>query len=177
MAKKKEGLMKIGVIGPNTSICSDELYEFGRKIGECLAEMQATILCGGMGGFMESVCRGAKESKNTYNGQTIGILPGEDDSQANPYIDISISTGMGIARNIIIVNSSELLIAGGGGAGTLSEIAFAWQKGKTVLCLQGFGGWSEELAGRDLDKRKKNLLVSIETIENLHAFIKNYPKR
>ncbi len=169
--------MKIGIIGPNASMCPEVLYMFGVQIGSLLASLGATIICGGMGGFMEAVCKGVKESQNTYPAQTIGILPGEDDSSANPYIDISIPTGIGIARNLIIINSSDLLVAGGGGAGTLSEIAFAWQKEKKVLCLKGFGGWSEELAGRNLDERKKDILIPINTLEDLKSSLLLHFKR
>ncbi|GAH11670.1 unnamed protein product, partial [marine sediment metagenome] len=79
------------------------------------------LICGGRGGVMEAACKGAKEEK----GITIGVLPGNDKENANPYIDIPIVTGMGEARNVIIARSSDAVIAIAGKYGTLSEIAFA----------------------------------------------------
>jgi uncharacterized protein (TIGR00725 family) len=106
-------------------------------------------------------------SPGTFNGQTIGILPEDTSTEANPFIDVTIPTGIGIARNIVIINTADIIIAAGGGSGTLSELAFAWQKGKTVLCLSQFGGWASELAGKDIDNRNKGLLVKVETIEEI----------
>ena len=142
-------MYKIGVIGPNESGCSDKLYRFGQELGARVSSSERIIICGGLGGFMEGVCRGAKQSPKTFAGQTIGILPGEDASVANSFIDVPIPTGIGIARNLVIVRSADILIAAGGGAGTLSEIAFAWQTEE-----HGGGGnyryqdyWHQNLSG------------------------------
>ena len=164
-------MLKIGVIGPNQSGCSEELYKYGVDLGSQLAATQSHIICGGMGGFMEAICKGVKQSVDTFKGQTVGILPGETAVNANNYVDLAIPTGLGIARNIIIINSSDIIIAAGGGAGTLSELAFAWQKKKKVLCITEFGGWAEELSGRNLDGRIEGLLVPIETIEEILTHI------
>lgn len=160
-------MQKIGIIGPNSSHCSEKLYEFGVELGEKLFYSNRILICGGMGGFMEAVCCGAKKNPNTFNGQTIGILPTDDESSANPHIDIPIPTGIGVARNLIIINSSDILITAGGGAGTLSEISFAWQKRKRVLCVTSFGGWAKELAGISLDSRAEGLLVPVSNIEEI----------
>ena len=160
-------MKKIGIIGPNTKMCSKELYDFGEQLGLQLASKDRTIVCGGLGGFMEAVCKGIKQSQNTFDGQTIGILPEDNDNNANPFIDIAIPTGTGIARNIFIVRTADIIIAAGGGAGTLSEIAFAWQLGKKVLCVTQFDGWAKELAGRDLDNRNSGLLIPVNTIDEI----------
>ena len=160
-------MKKIGVIGPNKSMCSKELYEFGVELGLQISAGDRNIICGGLGGFMEAVCKGAKQSGKTFSGQTIGILPDEIKDDANPYIDIPIATGTGIARNLIIVNSSDIIIAAGGGAGTLSEIAFAWQKKKTVLCVTLFDGWAKEMAGKNLDNRASGLLIPVNSIDEI----------
>ena len=136
-------------------MCSEDIYDFGVQLGLHIATKDRTIICGGHGGFMEAVCKGAKQSQDTFSGQTVGILPDENADKANPYIDLAIPTGAGIARNIIIVRTAEILIAAGGGAGTLSEIAFAWQLGKKVLCVTLFDGWAKELAGKNLDERRR----------------------
>jgi uncharacterized protein (TIGR00725 family) len=100
-------------------------------------------------------------------GQTVGILPGEISSSANQYIDTAIPTGEGIGRNIIIVRTADIIIAAGGGAGTLSEIALAWQLEKKVLCVTLFDGWAKELAGKNLDHRQSGLLIPVDSIEEI----------
>ncbi len=164
-------LKKIGVIGPGAPLCGNDLYDFGVSLGEAVATKDRVIICGGLGGFMEAVCRGVKQSPETFSGQTLGILPGDDPESANPFIDVAIPTGMGIARNGIIVKTSDIIIAAGGGAGTLSELAFAWQHHKTVLCVTAFGGWSRELAGRNLDERAAGLLIGVRTIEDIRRYL------
>jgi len=164
-------MKKIGIIGPNKSVCSKELYDFGVELGKQIATKDDAIICGGLGGFMEAVCKGAKLSPDTFNGQTIGILPDDISKNANPYIDIAILTGMGVARNIIIINTADIIVAAGGGAGTLSELAFAWQKKKRVLCLTEFGGWSNELAGTNLDKRADGLLIEVNSIDEIKKYL------
>jgi uncharacterized protein (TIGR00725 family) len=102
------------------------------EVGRLIAKAGATLICGGRGGIMEAACRGAVEAK----GLTIGILPSENIREANPYVKIPIATGIGIGRNIIIVNTAQVLIAIAGQYGTLSEIAFALQSGKPVIGLK-----------------------------------------
>jgi uncharacterized protein (TIGR00725 family) len=108
-----------------------------RSVGGRLAARGAVLVCGGLGGVMEAACRGAKEA----GGTTIGILPGGDRAEANPYVDIAIPTGLGEARNALVVRAADALIAVGGGYGTLSEIAFALKAGKRVV---GIGTWDIE---------------------------------
>lgn len=165
--------MKIGIIGPNDSMCSKELYEFGVKLGEQLARHDRTFICGGNGGFMEAVCKGVKNKPGAFSGQTVGILKDDNEDGANPYIDIIIPTGIGIARNIIILRTADIVIAAGGGAGTLSEIAFAWQLNKRVLCVTLFDGWAKELAGRNLDNRQTDLLIPVRSIEEILYFLED----
>ncbi len=166
-------MKKIGIIGPNNKLCSTELYDFGVQLGKQIATKDRTIVCGGLGGFMEAVCKGVKQSSNTFNGQTVGILPDATTDTANPYIDTPIATGQGIARNIIIVNTADIIIAAGGGAGTLSEIAFAWQLEKKVLCVTLFDGWAKELAGRNLDDRQNGLLIPVNSIDEILKYLDN----
>ena len=164
-------IKKIGIIGPNNKMCNGELYDFGVLLGKEIATKDRTFICGGLGGFMEAVCKGIKQSDKNFIGQTVGILPDDSVDNVNPYIDYTIATGLGIARNLIIINSSDIIIAAGGGAGTLSEIAFAWQKKKTVLCVTIFDGWAKELAGKDLDSRAKDLLIPVNSIEEIEKYL------
>jgi uncharacterized protein (TIGR00725 family) len=92
------------------------------------------VVCGGLGGVMEAACRGAKEA----GGQTVGILPGSDRAAANEFVDVAIPTGLGEARNALVVRAADALIAVGGGYGTLSEIALALKAGKRVV---GVDSW------------------------------------
>jgi uncharacterized protein (TIGR00725 family) len=164
----------IGVIGPNHALCSREIYDFGLLLGRRLVDDGFFIACGGMYGVMESVCRGAHNSPMYVTGSTIGFIPSIDRNTANPFCDIVIPTGMGLARNILLVNTSDLLIAVGGGAGTLSEISYAWQTGKTVLCCTQFSGWSADLAGKSLDDRMQQLLIPVNSLEQIRNELKKY---
>lgn len=119
----------IGVIGAGS--CNSETYELARKVGVGIAKMRAILVCGGLGGVMEGACRGASEA----GGQTVGILPGPDRGHANPHVTIPIVTDLGHARNVLIVRSSDLLVAISGGYGTLSEIGIALKLGKPVIGL------------------------------------------
>jgi uncharacterized protein (TIGR00725 family) len=164
-------MIKIGIIGPNVYNCSDNLYDFGITLGKKIATPERVFVCGGKGGFMEAVCKGVKLSESGFQGQTIGILPEDNDKFANPYIDIAIPTGIGIARNLIVINSSDIIIAAGGGSGTLSELAFAWQKNKKTLCVTAFDGWTEKLAGINIDKQNKNLFIPVDNIAEIKSFL------
>jgi uncharacterized protein (TIGR00725 family) len=132
--------MNIAIVGD--SACSAQESKLAETVGALLAEEGATIVCGGLGGVMEAVCRGAKSK----GGLTIGILPGADGSAANPWIDIPIATGMGEARNAVVAKSAQAVIAIGGGYGTLSEIAHAL---KSSIPIIGLNTWSLSRNGRE----------------------------
>jgi uncharacterized protein (TIGR00725 family) len=104
-------------------------------VGAGLASAGAILICGGLGGVMEAACRGAKSA----GGLTIGFLPGLDRAAANPWVDVVIPTGLGEARNLLVVRSASVVIAIDGEYGTLSEIAFALRLGTPVI---GLGTWS-----------------------------------
>ncbi len=125
--------MNIAVIGD--SACTADEARLAQTVGELLAERGATIICGGLCGVMEAVCRGAKKK----DGTTVGILPGDDPGAANPWVDVRVVTGMGEARNAVVVKSAQAVISIGGGYGTLSEIAYALRRGIPVI---GLGTWS-----------------------------------
>jgi uncharacterized protein (TIGR00725 family) len=121
--------IRIGVIG--ASICSAKLAQTAYTVGKLIAENGAVLICGGMGGVMEAACRGAVEA----GGITVGILPGSSAKDGNKYLSIPVVTGIGYARNSIVVQSSQALIAIGGKYGTLSELAYAAQFGVPVVGL------------------------------------------
>lgn len=161
----------VTVIGPNKSQCTSEIYQFGEKLGEALVDAGKFIVTGGMLGIMEAVFKGAHQSSNYQSGMTIGILPGSSKKEANQYADIVIPSGMGISRNQLVVNTGDVVVAIAGGAGTLSEIAFAWQLDKKIICYEGFGGWSEKLAREDLDSRKTDWIKPAQTLEEIIELI------
>jgi uncharacterized protein (TIGR00725 family) len=120
----------IGIIGAGE--CDAGLAEMARALGKAIAEMGAVLVCGGMQGVMSAACQGAKEA----GGLTLGILPGSERSQANRFIDIPVATGLGEARNLLIIRTADVLVAIGGSYGTLSEIGFALKLGKPVIGLK-----------------------------------------
>jgi len=131
--------MRISVIGG--SRVDDRHYDQAREVGRLLAARGHTVVCGGLTGVMEAVCRGAREN----DGHTIGILPGEDYTAANPHVETAVATGMGNARNALVVRNGDAAIAVDGNTGTLSEIALALDAGNPVAALdspriEGVGG-------------------------------------
>ena len=130
----------IGVIGAGTE--AQLTNECARQVGELLARAGCSIICGGREGVMREVARGFREAlaANGTSGHQIvvGILPSNKPEDGNAHLDLAIATGLGEARNSVIVNSAEVYIAIGGEFGTLSEIAYALRLGKTVI---GLGSW------------------------------------
>ena len=131
--------MFIAVIGGST--CSADAAQVAEAVGRRLASRGVALVCGGLGGVMEAACRGAKSA----GGLTVGILPGDDRRSANPHVDIPVVTGMGHARNAIVVKTAQAVIAIDGSYGTLSEIALALQNGIAVI---GLGTWALSLRGQ-----------------------------
>ena len=121
--------MYVSVIGGEH--CSKEIYEMAKEVGRKVAEMGAILITGGRGGVMEAACKGAKEK----GGVTVGILPGSSRHEGNKYLDYVIVTGIGYARNVLVVLNGDIVIAINGHYGTLSEIAFALEFGKPVYGL------------------------------------------
>lgn len=125
-------MLFIAVIGDGRA--SQEAIELAEQTGFQLARRGCALVCGGLGGVMEAACRGAKRG----GGRTVGIIPGDDRRAANPFVDVPIVTGMGEARNALVVKSAQAVIAIGGRYGTLSEIALALKVGVPVV---GLGTW------------------------------------
>lgn len=121
-------MKQIGIVG--ASSCDETTYEIAFLVGKSLAQKKCTVINGGLDGVMEASARGA----HSEGGTVVGILPGEKQF-ANPFIGVSIATNMGHARNMIIVHSSDAIIAIGGGYGTISEISIALKEGKKVVAI------------------------------------------
>jgi hypothetical protein len=122
--------LQVAVIGPGES--SPEESSAAETIGALLARRGAILVCGGLGGVMEAACRGAVQA----GGLTVGIIP--HTGEGNPFVRVTIRTGLSHARNIVVVQSADTVIAVGGAYGTLSEIAIALKLGKPVF---GFRTW------------------------------------
>jgi uncharacterized protein (TIGR00725 family) len=159
-------MIYIGVIGESTTDQSTAGLAY--EVGKLIAQAGALLVCGGLSGVMTEAARGAKSA----GGQTVGILPGDKRDEANQYIDIAIPTGMGEARNVIVVKSSDALIAIGGYYGTLSEIAFALKLGKPIVYLGPQPRWNpgkEGLPGDTIHRAG----TAIEAVERILPAVRN----
>lgn len=132
----------IAVIG--AAECNEQVAALAREVGQELARRAAVLICGGRGGVMEAACEGAKAE----GGTTVGILPGDDRGEANPFVDLPIVTGLGEARNALVVRSADAVIALAGGYGTLSEIGLAFKMGKPVV---GLDTWKLAQGGQPVE--------------------------
>ena len=125
-------MIMVGVIG--ASEADEQLCTVAEHVGEELASRGAIVICGGLTGVMEAVCRGARKR----DGMTVGIIPSDRKEDANPHVQIPIVTGIGVARNAIITRTADVVIAVGGQFGTLSEIGYALSMGKTVVAIDSW---------------------------------------
>lgn len=159
--------MIIAVIG-SSNPPNRELLDLGEDVGRELAKRGVTVVCGGLSGVMEAVCRGAKSE----GGTTIGILPGRVPTDANEYVDIPIVTTMGYSRNIIVVHTGAACIAVGGAFGTLCEIAYALDARIPVV---GLNTWSftETGEGTPIHERIINAVDPVDAVEKAIAAVEH----
>lgn len=149
-------MKKIAVIG--SSSADEKIIGTAREVGKEIAKQNLSLLIGEYAGIMEASARGAKEE----GGTVVGIMRGENEECA-PFIDIQISTGIGRLRSDILINSSDGVIAIGGFAGTLKEIAYAYKIGKPTAVIKGSGGWADKLADSYLDEKKTVKIIGAKT--------------
>lgn len=122
--------VRVAVAG--AGICGSDLADVAEEVGRRVARADAVLICGGLGGVMEAVARGASNE----GGLTVGLLPGRDARAANPYIHVPMPTGLGEGRNLLVARTANVLIAIGGEWGTLSEVAMARKCGVPVVLLR-----------------------------------------
>lgn len=122
----------VSVIGGHS--CTDKVEKVAQELGKKLAKVVDILVCGGLSGTMKAVCQGFKAS----GGVTIGIITSYDKNDANEFVDIVIPTGLGLARNVLVVQAGDIVVALPGEYGTLSEIAYCLQFGKPIISL---GSW------------------------------------
>src|ERR687888_1554352 len=148
----------ITVIGKSARDANDpvppQALTAAEEVGRLIAERRGIVVTGGLSGVMEAASRGAKSG----NGLVIGVLPGFDKRDANPYVDIAITTGMGWMRNTLTVRAADAVIMISGGIGTLNELTVAYELKPTII-LEGTGGWSDRMrevayGGKHLDEAK-----------------------
>jgi len=160
--------LQIAVIGDGEA--EENVLRVAEQVGSRIAELGAVLITGGHGGVMEAACRGAA----SRGGICVGILRSGRLSDANRYCNVVIGTEIEHARNVLTVLSSDAVITIGGGAGTLSEICFAWIHGRPLFILRGFGGWSDRLENEPLDRRRTSPMFFFESIDELFAALTSF---
>lgn len=133
-----EKARRIAVIGPG--LADKRVESLAYSVGKLLGQAGFQVYCGGLGGVMEAACRGAAEA----GALTVGILPGSVLTEANRYVKVPVATGMGEARNLILIRSVDAVIAIGQGYGTLSEVAFALRMGVPIVLLESWDEISDQ---------------------------------
>lgn len=155
----------VAVVGSVTP--SKKGYELAMELGKALVDNGFLIVTGGLKGIMEAVSRGARRSKMWSGREVLGMTPGWDGEQSNPWVDIEIDTGLGRFRNTLLVNACNAVVGIEGGSGTLSELALAWQEGKPICCMDTGTGWSSILGSEKLDTRRLHPILRSTSIESI----------
>ena len=162
--------IQIAVVGYNKDKCTEQARILAYEVGKEVARAGAVLVCGGLGGVMESACKGSKEN----NGFTIGIIPQDEFSFANGFCDVVICTGIGFARDFIIASSADGIIGIGGGVGTLIEMAAGYMIKKSIVVIAGSGGVADTYAGKYLDERNRvPILVAKDARSAVQIFSDN----
>ncbi|MEZ4381882.1 MAG: TIGR00725 family protein [Nannocystaceae bacterium] len=161
--RPRERRPQAAIIGGSEA--SREELEAAERLGCGLVDRGCRIVTGGRGGVMEAASRGGSQARGWFEGAVIGILPTLDAASANQWLDVALPTGLGHGRNLLVVASAALVIAIGGGAGTLSEIALAWVHQRPLVALDLGTGWSSRLAGASLDGRRGDAILRATTVD------------
>ena len=149
----------ISVIGGHDA--NDKVEKLAHKIGEIIAEMDGIVVCGGLSGVMRAASKGAKSA----GGLTIGLLPGKEKHDANPYIDIALPTTIGYARNAMVACSADVIVALPGSYGTQSEICYGLVYGRPVLDLDGWKmkGMIKVKDMKDFESKLRKLVAELRS--------------
>ncbi len=143
----------LAIVGDAGAQPGSQGWQAAFDLGRLAVDEGFRVLCGGMRGVMEAACRGAHASLAYREGDTVGVLPVGDPAEANEWVDIVLATHLDTARNTVIANA-DAVVAVGGGAGTLTEIGYAWQYKRLIVGLD-VPGWSQKLAGAPVDARTR----------------------
>ena len=144
----------VSILGGNSQVSSLALNQ-AFALGKAIIDEGWLLCTGGRAGIMEAASKGARTSKLWTGHQILGVLPDNNHDTGNDYLDIELPSGLGLTRNALVVRFSDVCVALSGGAGTLSEIALAWQFERPVAVMSDSGGWSEKLANIALDHRRE----------------------
>lgn len=143
----------MAIVGSGTSLSNPTIESVAEQLGLLAVDAGFRVATGGLGGVMHAASRGARRSDRHHDGSVLAVVPSYDRQSATEHADIVIATGQQIARNVVLVASADVVVAVGGGAGTLSEMAIAWQLDKPIIALAQTGGWADKLAGKPIDRR------------------------
>lgn len=158
----------IAVIGDAVIEENGDKYNLAFELGRALIDNGYRLQTGGMAGVMEAAAKGAQSSAKHSGGDVIAVLPGFDPNGGNKYADIYIPTGLDFYRNNIVAGASAV-IAIGGGAGTLSEIAAAWALKRLVIGYGNVDGWSAKLAGQKIDNKNRYENIPEDKVYNVKS--------
>lgn len=167
----------IAIIGESSVSENSLKYKLAMALGQTLVDHDYLVINGGMGGIMEAACKGAQQSKKYVPGNVIAISPSFDPEISNPWADVVIPTGLDNYRNGIIA-ASDAVVAIGGKAGTLSEMAFAWTFKRMIIAFK-VEGWSGNLANKRIDDRKRveleeDKVFGVDSPEQVIALLNKY---
>ena len=174
----------IAVVGDNNLPDDHPNCLLAEALGQALVDNGYRIIHGGRGGIMKAVAKGARRSARYHDGAMIAVLPGFDPAGANEYSELALPTGLDTYRNFLIANA-EAVVAIGGGAGTLSEMAMAWILKRMVIGY-AVAGWSGRLADQRIDEKKRvdwpdDRVLKVENekqvLEVLRLHLRHYEKR
>lgn len=157
---------QVVIIG--SSDASDHL-DTAMHIGQFVADNGWVLVSGGRTGIMEAASRGASEA----GGTVVGITPSHQFDEANHYCTIVIPSGIGFARNSMNVLSGDVIVSLGGKSGTLSELAYAWQYGKPVICCSFTGGWSSRILQQPVDDRKPGRFYDAKNLDEVYSILRD----
>ncbi len=163
--------MRIAIIGANKNIASKNQLDFAYDLGKTLVDNGYDLINGGMSGVMEYTAKGARASDKFNRGSLIAFLPSTDVSKGNEYTGIKLVTHLGYGRNRLIIMNSDVVVAIGGGAGTLNEITLAWEMGKKICAYTEGNGWSTKMAGITIDIRRDDKIHPVSNVLDVLNFI------
>lgn len=158
----------VAIVGPQRA--SSSVVKMAERLGTLLVDAGFRLATGGMGGAMAAAARGARRSERWSGCDVIAFEPGWSDGRVDECVDLRLPTGLGRYRNTLLVSCAAAVVGVGGGAGTLSELALAWQEDKPIAVV-GDDGWAGALAGRRLDDRRSDRVRACAAAEGVVAFL------
>lgn len=157
---------QIAVIGSSEE--DGDMMALAEKVGAAIARVGAALTTGGRGGVMAAASKGCAEA----GGIVIAITPYTGINEVNAHSHYVIPTGLGWARNVVTAIGGDVIVAIGGAAGTLSEIAYAWMYNRPIVAMSSSGGWAAKMAGQRIDHRRDDVIIDCPSIEQLEPILR-----